>query len=216
MTKQNCLVDDKGRPFPIVSTNQNQLNYTTGPRRLAQEKKAGWQLHKKTVEAEQVTRKLRNLRDLGVGTNHIESKESKLRGELKGVDVGRRVKSIIESMNMKISDASQIADEVRGRRDSWRKEIEEDEVFETGKVEKMIRNLKVKSASYREKVKKKNQKSVTHLVEKWKGKEVPKTGKIPEMVEYMGRSVMSEVDDTGGDNPTKQKEGGGHNPPPRK
>ena len=25
MTKQNCLVDDKGHPFPIVSTNQNQL-----------------------------------------------------------------------------------------------------------------------------------------------------------------------------------------------
>ena len=95
MTKQNCLVDEKGHPFPTVSTNQNQSIYTTGPRRLAQEKKAGWQLHKKTVEAEQVTRKLRNLRDLGVGTNHIESKESKLRGELKGVDVGRRVNLLL-------------------------------------------------------------------------------------------------------------------------
>ena len=96
----------------------------TGPKRLAQEKKAGWMLHKKTVEAEQVTKKLRNLRDLGVGTNHIEFKESKLRGELKGVDVGRRVKSIVESMNMEIRDAISVADEVRGRRDSWRKEVE--------------------------------------------------------------------------------------------
>ena len=126
-----------------------------------------------------MTKKLRNLRDLGVGTNHIEFKESKLRGELKGVDVGRRVKSIVESMNMKIRDAISVADEVRGRRDSWRKEVENDEVFENGKVEKMVRNLKVKSASYREKVKKKNQKSVTHLVEKWKSKETPKTEKNP-------------------------------------
>ena len=215
MTKTNCLVDDKGHQTPKIVSTTNQLSDMTGPRRLAQEKKAGWMLHKKTVEAEQVTKKLRNLRDLGVGTNHIECKESKLRGELKGVDVGRRVKSIIESMNMKISDAISVADEVRGRRDSWRKEVENDEVFENGKVEKIIRNLKVKSTSYREKVKKRNQKSFTHLVEKWKSKEVPKTGKIPEMVEYMGLSVMSEVDDTGGQYP--QTEGwGGHTPPPGK
>merc|ERR1712215_667902 len=123
-------------------------------------------------------------RDLGVGTNHIVFRESKLRGELKEVDVGQRVKSIVESMNLKIRDSISMADVVRGR-DSWRKEIENDDVFENGKVEKMVRNLKVKSASYKEKVKKKNQKSVTHLVEKWKSKEVPKTGKIPEMVEYM-------------------------------
>ena len=70
MTKTNCLVDDKGHPTPIVSTkNQNQLNYMTGPRRLAQEKKAGGMLNKKTVEAEQETKKLRNLRDLGEKRN---------------------------------------------------------------------------------------------------------------------------------------------------
>ena len=116
---------------------------------------------------------------------------------------------------MKISDAISVADEVRGRRDSWRKEVENDKVFENGKVEKIIRNLKVKSTSYREKVKKRNQKSVTHLVEKWKSKEVPKTGKIPEMVEYMGLSVMSEVDDKGGTIPQNRRKGGAY-PPTKK
>ena len=216
MTKQNCLVDETGQQFPKVSTNHNVILFKTGPKRLALEKKAGWVLHKKTVEAEQVTVKLRNLRDLGVGTNHVENRELKLRGELKGVDVGRRVKSIVNSMTEKIQDATQVANEVRGRRDSWRKEVEESEVFESGKVEKMIRNLKIKSTSYREKIKKKNHKSVTHLAEKWKSKEVPKTNKIPEMVEFMGLSVMGEVDDKGGTIPQNRGEGGGgQTPPPR-
>ena len=98
-----------------------------------------------------MTVKLRNLRDMGVGTNHIENRELKLRGELKGVDVGRRVKSIVNCMTEKIQDATQVANDVRGRRDSWRTEVEESEVFESGKVEKMIKSLKVTSASYREK-----------------------------------------------------------------
>ena len=89
-------------------------------------------------------------------------------------------------------------------------------MFESGKVEKMIKSLKIKSTSYREKIKKKNQKSVTHLAEKWKSREVPKNEKIPEMVEFMGLSVMSEVDDKGGTIPQNRGEGGGQTPPSRK
>ena len=63
--------------------------------------------------------------------------------------MGRRVKTIVDSINMKIRDSEMVAQIGRGRRDSWRNAIEDDEVFETGKVEKMVRKLKVKSASYR-------------------------------------------------------------------
>ena len=46
--------------------------------------------------------------------------------------------------------------------------MENSEVFEKGKVKKMIKEIKVRTSSLREKTRVKNVKSVNHLIKKWK------------------------------------------------
>ena len=50
--------------------------------------------------AEQATKKLRSLRKSGVGTNHLEYRDLKLRGELRsGVDMGHGINRIKEALS---------------------------------------------------------------------------------------------------------------------
>ena len=87
---------------------------------FAKEKAVGWKLHKKTAVAEQATKKLRDLRNSGVGTNSLENWDLKFRGEYRsGVDNGRRVNRIIEALNDKIKDSEIISSKWRSMRTSW-------------------------------------------------------------------------------------------------
>ena len=117
------------------------------------EKETGWKLHKKTVSAEQATVNLRNLRKSGVGTNHLEHRGLKLRGELKsGVDKGRSVNRIIEALNDKIKDSEINSSKWRSMRTSWRRDMENSEVFEKGKVKNLIKDMQMRASTFREKI----------------------------------------------------------------
>ena len=151
--EQICLVSDMGHLIPqIKSTTTPKSNSTDSSLEFALEKAAGWKLHKKVVSAEQATVKLRNLRKSGVGTNHLEHRDLKLRGELKsGVDKGQSVNRIIEALNDKIKDSELYSSKCRSMRTSWRKNVENSEVFEKGKVKNMINVLQRRTSILREK-----------------------------------------------------------------
>ena len=136
--EQICLVSDMGRLIPqIKSTTTPKSNSTDSSLEFALEKETGWKLHKKTVFAEQTTIKLRNLRKSGVGTNHLEHRDLKLRGELRsGVDKGRGINRIIEAPSDKIKDSEINSSKWRSIRTSWRRDMENSEVFEKGKVKR--------------------------------------------------------------------------------
>ena len=121
---------------------------------FALEKAAGWKLHKKAVLAEQVTIKLRELKRLGVGTNSS------------GVDRGRSVNRIIEALKDKIKDSEISSSKWRSMRTSWRRDMENSEVFEKGKVKNLIKDMQMRASALRDKTITKNTKSVTHLVKK--------------------------------------------------
>ena len=161
--KQICLDSDMGGLIPkIRSTTTSKLSNSTDSRsEFALEKETGWKLHRKTVLAEQVTMKLRSLRKSGVGTNHLEHRDLKLRGELKsGVDKGRSVNRIIEALNDKIKDSEINSSKWRSMRTSWRRDMENSEVFEKGKVKNMIKDMKMRASTLREKTIIKSVKSV--------------------------------------------------------
>ena len=169
--KQICLASDMGRLIPkIRSTTTSKLSNSTDSRsEFALEKETGWKLHRRTVLAEQATKKLRSLRKSGVGTNHLEYRDLKLRGELRsGVDMGRGINRIKEALSDKIKDSERYSSKLRSIRTSWRSGIENSEVFEKGKVNKMIKDIKMRTSSLREKTIVKNVKSVNHLIKKWK------------------------------------------------
>ena len=68
--------------------------------KFASKKETGWKLHRRTVLAEQATKKIRSLRKSGVGTNHLEYRDLKLRGELRsGVDMGHGINRIKEALS---------------------------------------------------------------------------------------------------------------------
>ena len=171
--EQKCCVSDMGRLIPqIKSTTTTKTKPTDSSLEFAKEKAAGWKLHKKSVLAEQAVIKLRELRKSGVGTNHLENWDLKLRGELKsGVDKGRRVNRIIEALNDKIKDSELYSSKCRSMRTSWRNNVENSEVFEKGKVKNMINVLQRRTSILREKTITKNTNSVAHLVKKWKKKQ---------------------------------------------
>ena len=169
--KQICLDSDMGRLIPkIRSTTTSKLSNSTDSRsEFALEKETGWKLHRKTVLAEQATKKLRSLRMSGVGTHHLEYRDIKLRGKLRsGVDMGRGINRIKEALSDKIKDSERNSSKLRSNRDSRRRDMENSEVFEKGKVNKMIKDIKMRSLSLREKTIVKNVKSVNHLIKKWK------------------------------------------------
>ena len=143
--EQICLVSDMGHLIPqIKSTTTTKTNLTDSSLEFALEKETGWKLHKKTISAEQATVKLRNLRKSGVGTNHLENRDLKLRGELRsGVDKGRSVNRIIEALKDKIKDSEISSSKWRSMRTSWRRDMENSEVFEKGKVKNLINVLQL-------------------------------------------------------------------------
>ena len=124
--EQKCCVSDMGHLIPqIKSTTTTKTKLTDSSLEFALEKAAGWKLHKKAVLAEQATIKLRELKRLGVGTNHLEFRELRLRGELRsGVDKGRSVNRIIEALKDKIKDSEIYSSKWRSMRTSWRKDME--------------------------------------------------------------------------------------------
>ena len=171
--KKICLVSDMGHLIPqIKSTTTSKIlsNSTDSSLEFALEKETGWKLHRKAVLAEQTTVKLRNLRKSGVGTNHLEHRDLKLRGELRsGVDRGLGINRIIEALNDKIKDSEINSSKWRSMRTSWRRDMENSEMFEKGKVKNMIKDMKMRASTFREKTIIQNAKSVTYLVKKWKG-----------------------------------------------
>ena len=130
--EQICLVSDMGHLIPqIKSTTTPKSNSTDSSLEFALEKETGWKLHRKTVLAEQATKKLRSLRKSGVGTNHLEYRDLKLRGELRsGVDMGRGINRIKEALSDKIKDSERNSSKLRSNRDSWRRDMENSEVKE--------------------------------------------------------------------------------------
>ena len=79
--KQKCCVSDMGHMIPqIRSTTTTKTKLTDPSLGFALEKAAGWKFHKKAVTSEQATIKLRELKRLGVGTNHLEFREKKIKG----------------------------------------------------------------------------------------------------------------------------------------
>ena len=154
--EQICLVSDMGHLIPkIRSTTTSKIlsNSTDSSSEFALEKETGWNLHRKMVLAEQTTVKLRNLRKSGVGTNHLEFRDLKLRGELRsGVDKGRGVKRIIEALNDKIKDSEINSSKWRSMRTSWRRDMENSEVFEKGKVKNLIKDMQMRASTFREKM----------------------------------------------------------------
>ena len=82
--------------------------------------------------------------------------------------MGRGLNRIKEALSDKIKDSERNSSRLRSNRDSWRRDMENSEVFEKGKVNKMIKDIKMRSSSLREKVIVKNVKSVNHLIKKWK------------------------------------------------
>ena len=144
--EQICLVSDMGRLIPQfrnTTTSKILSNSTDSNLEFALEKETGWKLHRRTVLAEQATKKLRSLRMSGVGTNHLEYRDLKLRGELRsGVDMGRGINRIKEALSDKIKDSEINSSKWRSIRTSWRRDIENSEIFEKGKVKKMIKNCK--------------------------------------------------------------------------
>ena len=102
-----------------------------------------------------------SLRKSGVGTNHLEYRDLKLRSV---VDMGRGINRIKEALSDKIKDSEMNSSNWRSIRTSWRRDIENSEVFEKGKVKKMIKDIKMRASSFRENTIVKNVKSVTHLV----------------------------------------------------
>ena len=105
--EQKYCAGDSGRQIPQVkSTSTSKSKPTDSTLEFAKEKAVGWKLHKKTAVAEQATKKLRDLRNSGVGTNSLEYWDLKFRGEFRsGVDNGRRVNRIIEALSDKIKDS---------------------------------------------------------------------------------------------------------------
>ena len=82
--------------------------------------------------------------------------------------MGRGLNRIKEALSDKIKDSERNSSRLRSNRDSWRRDMENSEVFEKGKVNKMIKDIKMRSSSLREKTIVKNVKSVNHLIKKWK------------------------------------------------
>ena len=192
--KQNCCVSDMGQMIPqIRSTTTTKTKSTDPSSGFALEKAAGWKFHKKAVTSEQATIKLRELKRLGVGTNHLEFREKKLRGEFRsGVDRGRSVNRIIEALNDKIKDSEICSSKWRSTRTSWRKDMENKEVFEKGKVKNLIKDLQMRASTLRNKLITKNNKSIAHLVKKWKVDSKDDSEQVrPELEGFEGLSAMT-------------------------
>ena len=105
--------------IPILSTiPYNNSSNTTGPPHggLAKEERIGRDHYICTVKAEQRARFLSRLGGMGVGTNRIEFNQIKSRNELVR-DSGRKVKDIVQEMELKAKDATKDASQKRWRRD---------------------------------------------------------------------------------------------------
>ena len=101
--------------IPILSTiPYNNSSNTTGG--LAKEERIGRDHYICTVKAEQRARFLSRLGGMGVGTNRIEFNQIKSRNELVR-DSGRKVKDIVQEMELKAKDATKDASQKRWRRD---------------------------------------------------------------------------------------------------
>ena len=94
---------DERTESPISTSKTNTVVQTTGKSKdnLAMEKKIGSKLYVDMVKAELRVQLLKNLTNLGVGTNRIEENQIKSRKELVR-DTGRRIADIKQEMERKI------------------------------------------------------------------------------------------------------------------
>ena len=151
------------------NTNPNVSSNSTGTSQevLAMEERIGLNLYLNTVKAEQRGRLLTAMGNMGVGTNRVEVNQINSRKEL-SKDSGRRVREIVQEMEMKAKDAGKEESSRRWKRDKWTKEMLSRNYVPRAEVRKVIKKLKSESDSLRQEIQKKNSKSLAHKEKKWK------------------------------------------------
>ena len=156
----NTILNDTGKYTPNKQTPKTKNSNMTGSRiDLAKEERTGNYLFDKTVRLEQRAKLLKSLGKWGLGTNRMEHNQLRSRRELT-VDTGRRVKDLVEEINLKTKDAERAAEVARRERNKWKEKVEKCGDLEKNVKRNLLNKMGKNARKTRETVKLKNEKAV--------------------------------------------------------
>ena len=120
----------------------------------------------KTVRLEQRAKFLKSLGKWGLETNRMEHNQLKSRRELT-VDTGRRVRDLVEEINLKTKDAERAAEVARRERNEWKEKVEKNSGLEKNEKRNLLNKLGKNARRTRMAVKLKYEKAIEFKIKKW-------------------------------------------------